>query len=169
MLPSSAVRPPRGKPPTPSEPCRLLHEKAAGLSCRRRAWTDLSITTSITAPAGSPWGGAPPGGRLSILNRPPAAVPTPPRGRAGTCGLADGARLVTGSVQPPIGRKASLMRTTRPSTSTTPGTVATAPKVIDTGRSALGRAATTLGSKPFRRQPDEQGGTIGAGSDAFAY
>src|SRR5579871_2146398 len=109
MSPSPAVRPPRGTLPTPSEPCRLLHEKAAGFSCRRRARTDLSITTSITAPAGSPKRGAQPGGRLSILDRPPAAVPTPPRDRAGPCGLADGARLVTGSVQPPISRKASLL------------------------------------------------------------
>lgn len=50
-----------------------------------------------------------------------------------------------------------------------PGHCRDSPQVIDTGRSALGRAATTLGSKPFRRQPDEQSGTIGAGSDAFAY
>ena len=50
-----------------------------------------------------------------------------------------------------------------------PGNCRDSPQAIDTGRSALGRAATTLGPKPFRRRPDEQGSTIEAGSDAFAY
>jgi hypothetical protein len=118
---------------------------------------------------GLPLGGAPPGGRLSILDRPPAAMPTPPRGRAGIFGLADGARLITGSVQPPIGRKASLIENDPAFHLDDLANRRDSPQVLDTGRPALGRAATALGSWPFRRHPDEQGGTIEAGSDAFAY
>jgi hypothetical protein len=156
--------------PTPSEPCRLLHEEAAGFSCRRRARTDLSITTGITAPAGSPKkGGAPPGGRLSILDRPPGrhAHPAERQSRPLRARRRRTAhhRLRTASHRP---EGQVFTRTTRPSTSTT-REPSRQPQVIDTGRPALGRAATALGSTPFRRHPDEQFGAKEAGSDAFAY
>ena len=83
---------------------------------------------------GLPLGGEPhPVDACPFSTDPPAATPAPPRGRADVFGLADGARLVTGSVQPPIGRKASLCENDPAFHLDDPGTVATVPKSSTSG------------------------------------
>ena len=77
-----------GALPTPSEPLGLLHEKAAGHSCRRRAKPDLHIATGAAAIAiGSLGPGASPG-EGPVNSRPTSGRNTNPARRRST-GIAE--------------------------------------------------------------------------------
>src|SRR6202040_3017865 len=86
-------RPPHARlgewpPPTPWKPLGLLHEKAAGHSCRRRAKPDLHIATGAAAIAiGSLGPGASPG-EGPVNSRPTSGRNTNPARRRST-GIAE--------------------------------------------------------------------------------
>lgn len=66
--------------PTPSEPVKLLDEKAAGRSCRRCARPDLHIAAGAPAFASSSRGpGATSNKEPALPDRPPAAIPACPK------------------------------------------------------------------------------------------
>lgn len=115
------TRPAGGTLPTPSEPKGLLHEEAGGTFPADGApGRDLAIATSTTVAVGLPFGRPRPA-ETRPFSTDPRPQPSPPCGRAGICGIARGARLITGACPRSLGRKASLVRTTWPSASMTSG------------------------------------------------
>ena len=133
--------------PTPSEPVRLLHEKAAGRSCRRRARPDLHIATGAAAFARDSLG---PGVHAQRRARHPSTdlpAATPPRPKAWP--VSPGPHMTQteagATPQPPWTGRQALMRRTWPSASMTTATAMSlaTPEATDAGRPALGRAAAT--------------------------
>ena len=89
MSPSPASAPRRRGAPDAFGAARLLYEKTAGRSCRRRARTTFHSTTGATALPRAPSDkGLRPTGRLPLLDRPPAAASGPSCDSANTCGVA---------------------------------------------------------------------------------
>ena len=89
MSPSPAIAPRRRGAPDAFGAARLLYEKTAGRSCRRRARTTFHSTTGATALPRAPSDkGLRPTGRLPLLDRPPAAASGPSCDSANTCGVA---------------------------------------------------------------------------------
>ena len=75
MSPSPASAPRRRGAPDAFGAARLLYEKAAGRSCRRRARPTFHSTTGVTALQRAPSDKGPrPTGNLPLLDRPPAAA-----------------------------------------------------------------------------------------------
>jgi len=89
MSPSPASAPRRRGAPDAFGAARLLYEKTAGRSCRRRARTTFHSTTGATALPRAPSDkGLRPTGFLPLLDRPPAAASGPSCDSANTCGVA---------------------------------------------------------------------------------
>ena len=85
MSPSPASAPRRRGAPDAFGAARLLYEKTAGRSCRRRARTTFHSTTGATALPRAPSDKElRPTGFLPLLDRPPAAAFGPPCGTAPT-------------------------------------------------------------------------------------
>ena len=75
MSPSPASAPRRRGAPDAFGAARLLYEKTAGRSCRRRARPTFHSTTGVTALQRAPSDKGPrPTGNLPLLDRPPAAA-----------------------------------------------------------------------------------------------
>ena len=89
MSPSPASAPRRRGAPDAFGAVRLLYEKTAGRSCRRRARTTFHSTTGATVLPRAPSDkGLRPTGFLPLLDRPPAAASGPSCDSANTCGVA---------------------------------------------------------------------------------
>jgi hypothetical protein len=172
MSPSPAIAPRRRGAPDAFGAARLLYEKTAGRSCRRRARTTFHSTTGATALPRAPSDkGLRPTGFLPLLDRPPAAASGPSCDSANTCGVARPDRRRSAPPKDPNAhRKAGLFENGLAShldhrSRRHRNAAATA---IDAGQPALGRAATTRG--PATPTLSLLGrARIGARPDALAY
>src|SRR5215472_8347983 len=149
MSPSPASAPRRWGAPDAFGAARLLYEKTAGRSCRRRARTTFHSTTGATALPRAPSDKElRPTGFLPLLDRPPAAAFGPSCGTAptpaGFAGRTDGGRP---GERPQAHRKAGLIENGLASHldhRSWPHRNAAA-TATDAGQPALGRAATARG------------------------
>jgi len=170
MSPSPASVPRRRGTPDAFGAARLLYEKAAGRSCRRRARPTFHSTTGVTALQRAPSDKGPrPTGNLPLLDRSPAAASGSSEDGACAYGVRPVRPTCVGARASPSAPEAGLMRRAWPPVSTTG---AAAPKrgnpATDAGRIALGRAATARRLATPDAVPARQG-CIGARPDAFAY
>ena len=170
MSPSPASAPRRRGAPDAFGAARLLYEKTAGRSCRRRARPTFHSTTGVTALQRAPSDKGPrPTGNLPLLDRPPAAASGSSEDVACAYGIRPARPTCVGARAAPSAPEAGPMRTAWPPVSTTG---AAAPKhsipATDAGRLALGRAATVRRLATPDAVPARQG-CIGARPDASAY
>ena len=170
MSPSPASAPRRRGAPDAFGAARLLYEKTAGRSCRRRARPTFHSTTGVTALQRAPSDKGPrPTGNLPLLDRPPAAASGSSEDVACAYGVRPARPTCVGARAAPSAPEAGPVRTAWPPVSTTG---AAAPKhsipATDAGRLALGRAATARRLATPDAIPARQG-CIGARPDAFAY
>jgi hypothetical protein len=170
MSPSPASAPRRRGTPDAFGAARLLYEKTAGRSCRRRARPTFHSTTGVTAQQRAPSDKEPrPTGNLPLLDRPPAAASGSSEDVACAYGVRPSRPTCVGARAAPSAPEAGPVRTAWPPVSTTG---AAAPKrsipATDAGRLALGRAATVRRLATPDAVPARQG-CIGARPDASAY
>ena len=159
MSPSPASAPRRRGAPDAFGAARLLYEKTAGRSCRRRARPTFHSTTGVTALQRAPSDKGPrPTGNLPLLDRPPAAASGSSEDVACAYGVRPARPTCVGARAAPSAPEAGLVRTAWPPVSTTG---AAAPKhgipATDAGRLALGRAATARRLAHTRRRPCQAG------------
>ena len=120
MSPSPAIAPRRRGAPDAFGAARLLYEKTAGRSCRRRARTTFHSTTGATALPRAPSDkGLRPTGRLPLLDRPPAAASGPSCDSANTCGVWPDRRRSAPPENPKRTGRQVLLRTAWPPISIT--------------------------------------------------
>jgi len=154
----SDVAIPRSASPLERRP-RRLRSPAGSCTRKRRGFpADGAPGRTFQSRPASPHRRAPLGEPHPADACPFSTDPRPPRpprreARPAFLGFADGARLITGSVQPPISRKASLLENDPAFHLDDPRNCRDSPEIVNTGQPALGRAATTLGSAPCRLPP----------------
>ena len=120
MSPSSASAPRRRGAPDAFGAARLLYEKAAGRSCRRRARPTFHSTTGVTVLQRAPSDKGPrPTDNLPLLDRPPTAASGP--SEDGTCAyrVRRRSRLASTAERPQTRRRQVFMRTAWPPVSIT--------------------------------------------------
>ena len=166
MSPSPASAPRRRGAPDAFGAVRLLYEKTAGRSCRRRARTTFHSTTGATALPRAPSDKElRPTGFLPLLDRPPAAAFGPSWDGADACGVCPAGPTEVGPAREPHAhRRAGLVENglashldhrSRPHRNA-------AATATDAGQPALGRAATTRGPATPDAIPAGQGCDRGA-------
>ena len=120
MSPSPASAPRRRGAPDAFGAARLLYEKAAGRSCRRRARPTFHSTTGVTALQRAPSDKGPrPTGNLPLLDRPPAAASGSSEDVACAYGIRPARPTCVGARAAPSAPEAGPVRTAWPPVSTT--------------------------------------------------